>query len=105
MAVQARPRVLRSWPGDVVPALLKASWVRMRRRLVVGTVLLLTCAMWFGLWRVTTFTWRVADELDSAVALARDGYDVALAARSVEALEKTAGRCAEAGAGSGMAAE
>ena len=35
---------------------------------------------------------------ESAVTLARDGYDVALAARSVEALEKTAARCAEAGA-------
>ena len=35
---------------------------------------------------------------ESAVALARDGYDVALAARSVEDLEKTAGRCAELGA-------
>ena len=35
---------------------------------------------------------------ESAVALARDGFDVALAARSVEALEKTAARCAEHGA-------
>jgi NAD(P)-dependent dehydrogenase (short-subunit alcohol dehydrogenase family) len=35
---------------------------------------------------------------ESAVALARDGFDVALAARSTEALEKTATRCAEQGA-------
>ena len=35
---------------------------------------------------------------ESAVALARDGYDVALAARSVGELEKTAARCAELGA-------
>ena len=35
---------------------------------------------------------------ESAVALARDGFDVALAARSVEALEQTAARCAEHGA-------
>ena len=35
---------------------------------------------------------------ESAVALARDGFDLALAARSVEALEKTAARCAEHGA-------
>lgn len=35
---------------------------------------------------------------DSAAALARDGFDVALAARSVEDLEKTAARCAEHGA-------
>ncbi len=35
---------------------------------------------------------------ESAVTLARDGFDVALAARSVEALEKTAARCAEHGA-------
>ncbi|MBA2529076.1 MAG: SDR family NAD(P)-dependent oxidoreductase, partial [Euzebyales bacterium] len=34
----------------------------------------------------------------AAVALARDGFDVAVAARSVEALEKTAARCAEQGA-------
>lgn len=33
-----------------------------------------------------------------AVALARDGNDVALAARSAEALEKVAARCAESGA-------
>jgi NAD(P)-dependent dehydrogenase (short-subunit alcohol dehydrogenase family) len=33
-----------------------------------------------------------------AVALARDGFDVAVAARSVEDLEKTAGRCEELGA-------
>ena len=35
---------------------------------------------------------------ETAVALARGGYDVALAARSEEALEKTAARCAEQGA-------
>lgn len=35
---------------------------------------------------------------EAAVALARDGFDVALAARGVEALEKTANRCAEHGA-------
>ena len=35
---------------------------------------------------------------ESAVALARDGFDVALAARSVDALEKTAARCGELGA-------
>jgi len=35
---------------------------------------------------------------ETAVALARDGYDVALAARSVEALEKVAARCEEHGA-------
>lgn len=35
---------------------------------------------------------------ESAVALARDGFDVALASRSVDALEATAARCAEAGA-------
>ena len=35
---------------------------------------------------------------ESAVALARDGFDVALAARTVEALQATAGRCAEHGA-------
>ena len=35
---------------------------------------------------------------ESAVALARDGFDVAVAARSVEELEKTAARCAEHGA-------
>ena len=35
---------------------------------------------------------------ESAVALARDGFDVALAARSVDDLEKTAARCAEQGA-------
>lgn len=32
---------------------------------------------------------------EAAVALARDGFDVALASRGVEALEKTAARCAE----------
>ncbi|CAN5568335.1 SDR family NAD(P)-dependent oxidoreductase [soil metagenome] len=35
---------------------------------------------------------------EAAVALARDGFDVALASRSVEALESTAARCAEHGA-------
>jgi len=35
---------------------------------------------------------------EAAVALARDGFDVALASRGVEALEKTAARCAEHGA-------
>ena len=35
---------------------------------------------------------------ETAVALARDGYDVALAARGVEALEKVAARCGEHGA-------
>ncbi len=35
---------------------------------------------------------------ESAVALARDGCDVALAARGVEALEETAARCADHGA-------
>jgi NAD(P)-dependent dehydrogenase (short-subunit alcohol dehydrogenase family) len=35
---------------------------------------------------------------ETAVALARDGFDVALASRGVEALEKVAGRCAEHGA-------
>lgn len=35
---------------------------------------------------------------ESAVALARDGFDVALAARSVGALEETAARCQEQGA-------
>src|SRR3712207_7595560 len=35
---------------------------------------------------------------ETAVALARDGYDVALAARSVDALEKVAARCGEHGA-------
>ena len=35
---------------------------------------------------------------ESAVTLARDGFDIALAARSIEALEKTAARCAELGA-------
>jgi NAD(P)-dependent dehydrogenase (short-subunit alcohol dehydrogenase family) len=35
---------------------------------------------------------------ETAVALARDGFDVAVAARSVEDLEKTAARCAEQGA-------
>ena len=35
---------------------------------------------------------------ESAVLLARDGHDVALAARSVEALRQTAERCEEAGA-------
>ncbi len=35
---------------------------------------------------------------ETAVALARDGFDVAVAARSVESLEKTAARCAELGA-------
>jgi NAD(P)-dependent dehydrogenase (short-subunit alcohol dehydrogenase family) len=34
---------------------------------------------------------------ETAVALARDGYDVALAARGVEALEKVAARCADHG--------
>ncbi len=34
---------------------------------------------------------------ETAVALARDGYDVALASRGVEALEKVAARCAEHG--------
>jgi NAD(P)-dependent dehydrogenase (short-subunit alcohol dehydrogenase family) len=33
-----------------------------------------------------------------AVALARDGFDVALASRSIDALEQTADRCEEAGA-------
>lgn len=35
---------------------------------------------------------------EAAVALARDGFDLALASRGVEALEKTAARCAEHGA-------
>lgn len=35
---------------------------------------------------------------ESAVALARDGFDVALAARNVAALHETAARCAEHGA-------
>lgn len=35
---------------------------------------------------------------ESAVALARDGFDVALAARTVDALQQTAGRCAAEGA-------
>ena len=35
---------------------------------------------------------------ETAVTLAREGFDVALAARTVEALEKTAARCAEHGA-------
>lgn len=35
---------------------------------------------------------------ETAVCLARDGFDVALAARGAEALEKTATRCAEHGA-------
>lgn len=35
---------------------------------------------------------------ECAVTLARDGLDIALAARSVESLEKTAARCAEHGA-------
>jgi NAD(P)-dependent dehydrogenase (short-subunit alcohol dehydrogenase family) len=34
---------------------------------------------------------------ETAVALARDGFDVALAARSVDDLERVAGRCAEHG--------
>lgn len=34
----------------------------------------------------------------AAVALARDGFDVALASRSIDALEQTADRCEEAGA-------
>jgi NAD(P)-dependent dehydrogenase (short-subunit alcohol dehydrogenase family) len=34
---------------------------------------------------------------ESAVALARDGYHIALAARTVEALEQTAARCGEHG--------
>jgi 1A family penicillin-binding protein len=42
----------------------------MQRGLVAGTILLLTGAMWFGVWRVAAFTWRVADELDNALALA-----------------------------------
>ena len=36
---------------------------------------------------------------ETAVALARDGYDVAVASRTVDALEKVAARCAEHGAG------
>jgi NAD(P)-dependent dehydrogenase (short-subunit alcohol dehydrogenase family) len=35
---------------------------------------------------------------ETAVALARDGFDVALAARSTDALESTAARCTEQGA-------
>ena len=35
---------------------------------------------------------------ETAVALARDGFDVALASRGLEALEKVAARCAEQGA-------
>lgn len=35
---------------------------------------------------------------ESAVALARDGFDVALAARTVDALQQTASRCAAEGA-------